>query len=177
MIPSTDEAGLEMLDLIATSARRGADMVAQVLSFGRGLESARSACISPIRCAKCAPLPVRHFRRTSPWWSDMPPDLWSVEADPTQIHQILMNLCVNARDSMPNGGEITISAENLVMDELGAAMNIEAHAGPYVKLRVADTGTGIPKDNLERIFDPFFTTKELGKGTGLGLATTLAIVK
>lgn len=173
----SDEAGLEMLDLMATSAKRGADMVTQVLSFGRGLESRQITMnlADPVR--EMRSITSETFPKNITLVDQMPPELWSVEADPTQLHQVLMNLCVNARDSMPNGGEIRISAENVVMDELGAAMNIEAHAGPYVKLRVADTGMGIPKDNLERIFDPFFTTKEPGKGTGLGLATTLAIVK
>ncbi len=107
----------------------------------------------------------------------MPAGLWTVVGDPTQLHQVLLNLCVNARDVMPGGGALTISAENVALDEYYAALNPEAHPGPYVCVHVEDTGTGIPPGIIEKIFDPFFTTKELGKGTGLGLSTTLGIVK
>jgi CheY-like chemotaxis protein len=97
--------------------------------------------------------------------------------DPTQLHQVLMNLCVNARDAMPNGGTLTISAENLNVDAHYAGLNLEAKSGPYVFIQVEDSGSGIPPGMVEKIFDPFFTTKEVGKGTGLGLSTSLAIVK
>jgi CheY-like chemotaxis protein len=100
-----------------------------------------------------------------------------VEADATQLHQVLLNLCVNARDAMPNGGSLCISAENVLLDAQYAAMNIEAREGPHVRIDVADSGTGIAPAIIDKIFDPFFTTKEVGKGTGLGLSTTLAIVK
>jgi CheY-like chemotaxis protein len=88
-----------------------------------------------------------------------------------------MNLCVNARDAMPDGGTITVSAQNILLDEQYAGMNIDAKPGPYIMLDVEDTGTGIPPEIIEKIFDPFFTTKEIGKGTGLGLSTSLAIIK
>jgi CheY-like chemotaxis protein len=88
-----------------------------------------------------------------------------------------MNLCVNARDAMPDGGVLCICAENLTIDEHYARMNIDAQVGSYLRIRVADTGVGIPKETLERIFEPFFTTKEIGKGTGLGLSTAIGIVK
>ena len=107
----------------------------------------------------------------------IPEDLWTVSADPTQIHQVLLNLCLNARDAMAAGGTLSLAAENVVFDEHYAAMNPEAEAGPYVILEVVDTGVGIPADNLEKIFDPFFTTKEPGVGTGLGLSTVHGIVK
>jgi CheY-like chemotaxis protein len=103
--------------------------------------------------------------------------IWRLQADPTQLQQVLMNLCVNARDAMPTGGRIRISAENIQLDEHYVAMNIDARVGPYVKLVVEDDGDGIDPAILDRVFDPFFTTKPLGEGTGLGLATTLAIVK
>jgi CheY-like chemotaxis protein len=109
--------------------------------------------------------------------TNIAPDVWLIAGDPTQLHQVLLNLCVNARDAMPNGGAITISAENIHLDEHSAGMNVDAQPGPYVVLCVEDTGTGMPPEVIERIFDPFYTTKEQGKGTGLGLATSLAIVK
>lgn len=107
----------------------------------------------------------------------IPSDLWTVAGDPTQLHQVLLNLCVNARDAMPNGGSLTISAENLALDAHYVAMNPEAHVGPYVFVTVEDNGMGITPEVMTKIFDPFFTTKELGKGTGLGLSTSLGIVR
>lgn len=110
--------------------------------------------------------------------ADLPAiDLWPISADATQLHQVFMNLAVNARDAMPHGGILSIAAENIVIDEAFTRLNLEAQAGSYVVITVADTGTGIPAEWLERIFDPFFSTKEVGKGTGLGLSTTLGIVK
>ena len=88
-----------------------------------------------------------------------------------------MNLCLNARDAMPDGGVLTLSAENMRVDDETIPMNLEARPGNYVVVSVADTGVGIAPDVRDRIFDPFFTTKELGKGTGLGLSTVLGIVK
>ena len=135
------------------------------------------------------PLPVRHllsemnkliqetFPRNIQLRVNVPKDLWQVLGDATQIHQALMNLCVNARDAMPNGGTLTLAAENLTLDEAFAAMMPHAKPGPYVCVSVTDTGMGIPPEHLDRIFDPFFTTKEIGKGTGLGLATVLGIAR
>jgi CheY-like chemotaxis protein len=106
-----------------------------------------------------------------------PQELWPVLGDATQIHQAFMNLCVNARDAMPDGGKLTLTAENLTLDEAFVAMMPSAKPGLYVCITVTDTGTGIPPELVDRIFDPFFTTKEIGKGTGLGLATVLGIVR
>ncbi len=104
-------------------------------------------------------------------------DLWPVMGDATQLHQVLLNLCVNSRDAMPQGGTLTITAENTLLDEAFARMNPEARPGLYVIVRVADTGAGIPAEIRERIWDPFFTTKPQGQGTGLGLPTVRSIVK
>jgi CheY-like chemotaxis protein len=100
-----------------------------------------------------------------------------VLADATQLHQVLLNLCVNARDAMPSGGKLTVSAQNAVVDAVEVAPYPHARPGKFVRVSVADTGCGIPRENLNRIFEPFFTTKEIGKGTGLGLSTVLGIVK
>ena len=100
-----------------------------------------------------------------------------MEGDPTQLHQILLNLSVNARDAMPAGGTLTISAVNFPVDEHYASMTPGAKPGPHVLFEVKDTGMGIPRQILDQIFDPFFTTKELGRGTGLGLSTVIGIVK
>src|SRR5439155_9394970 len=92
-------------------------------------------------------------------------------------HQLVLNLCLNARDAMPHGGMLTLTAENVVLDDYFVTQNLEAAAGPHVLLTVADNGTGIAPQILHKIFDPFFTTKEIGKGTGLGLSTVLGIAK
>jgi CheY-like chemotaxis protein len=104
-------------------------------------------------------------------------DVWPIVADATQIHQILLNLCVNARDAMPDGGELRIEARNVTLEAEEARRMPRAHPGPHVLLCVHDSGMGIAKENIDRIFEPFFTTKELGKGTGLGLSTVLGILR
>ena len=107
----------------------------------------------------------------------VPPDLWCIAGDATQLHQVLLNLCVNARDATPAGGRITVSAKNVEVDRHLVAMNPGAQIGPHVAFSVADTGAGMSPETMQKIFDPFFTTKEVGKGTGLGLATVVGIVK
>jgi CheY-like chemotaxis protein len=108
---------------------------------------------------------------------DLAPELRVISADPTQIHQVLMNTCLNARDAMPLGGTLRITAENVDIDENYSRMNPIAKPGAYILVKIEDTGTGMSSEVRERIFDPFFTTKELGKGTGLGLSTALSIIK
>ena len=107
-----------------------------------------------------------------------PEELWLVSGDVTQLHQVLLNLCVNARDSMmPGGGTLALSATNIEIDENYASMSQDAKPGRYVVFKVVDSGCGIPAENIDKIFDPFFTTKEVGKGTGLGLSTVMGIVR
>ena len=176
-LPSTDERRLSILAGIEGSARRGADLVRQILTFARGVEGRRTEL-----CAGPLIKEIQHFvQDTFPknicCISSLPDDLPSFLGDPTQLHQILLNLCVNARDAMPDGGTLTITARSVIMDEAAAAVQMDARPGPYVTLSVSDTGTGIPAEVLDKIFDPFFTTKEIGKGTGLGLSTVLSIAK
>lgn len=173
----TDIRDIETLDLIGASARRGAEMVRQVLSFARGVEGRRMVVHLRDVVRDVAVIAHDTFPKNIALTTQVADDLWALEADPTQLQQVLLNLCVNARDALETGGRIAIRAENVTIDEDYAAMHLGAEVGPYIRLEVDDTGTGIPQGIIDKIFDPFFTTKEFGKGTGLGLATTQAIVK
>ncbi len=172
-----DADGLSLLETLEGNARRGGELVRQVLSFARGVEGKRVA-IDPQAIVEDL---VRVMRETFP--KSITIDFaraakpWGIVGDPTQLHQVLLNLCVNARDAMPRGGALRISTENVEVDETYASMNIQANAGAYVMIMVEDSGVGIPREFLDKIFEPFFTTKEFGKGTGLGLSTTMAIVR
>ena len=172
-----DERKRNVLTTIESSTQRGADMVKQVLSFARGVEGKKIEVQAGHLLKEIEKLANETFLKNIEVRSDIPADLWVVQGDPTQMHQVLLNLCVNARDAMPDGGTLMLSAGNLVVDEQYAAMNDDVAPGSYLVLQVEDSGTGMPPEVMARIFDPFFTTKELGKGTGLGLSTTIAIVK
>ena len=172
------EAGsLDLLRTIEKSAQRGAGLVRQVLSFARGVEGTRQELRVADVLKELEYILGETLARGIALEFTVDDDLWSIEGDPTQLHQVLLNLCVNARDAMPLGGRIGISAKNVTLDDHYVAMNIDARVGPHVRIEVADNGTGIDAAMLEKIFDPFFTTKPVGKGTGLGLSTTQAIVK
>src|SRR5829696_269470 len=176
-LKATDESSNRLLDVLRTNAERGGNMVRQVLSFARGVEGERVA-LQPKHLIKEI---VKILRETLPKSIEIscnvPNDLWIISADATQLHQVLMNLCVNARDAMPEGGSISIKAENVFVDENYARMHIEAKAGRFIMITVSDTGPGMSPEIQSRIFEPFFTTKEMTKGTGLGLSTALTIVK
>ena len=167
----------ELLNSIESSVRRGADMVRQILTFSRGMESAKVPLQSRHLIRECAHMAQETFPKSITLQTRFASDLWLVEADATQMHQVLMNLMVNARDAMPHGGKLVVTAENRVLDETLAVKIPRAKAGAYVLWRISDTGSGIAPDILDRIFDPFFTTKDPGKGTGLGLSTVLEIVR
>jgi len=175
-----DESAPDKLEILATiesSARRGGEMVRQVLSFARGVEGQKvPLSVKPI-LKDIEKVANDTFLKSIDLRCEIEPELWMVEGDPTQLHQVLLNLAVNARDAMPQGGLLRLSARNEVLDEHYAAMNLEASAGPYVVLEVEDSGYGMPPEVVDRVFEPFFTTKETGKGTGLGLSTSLAIVR
>jgi PAS domain S-box-containing protein len=166
-----------LLGVMETSAARGTDMVRRMLSFAHGQSEHPSSVALPSVVQDLEKM----LRRTLPKRIDLqtvaPQDLWTVRGDPTQLYQVLLNLCLNARDAMPARGQLLVRLENRFLDEVQASRNPEARPGSYVVLSVTDTGTGIPASVRDRIFDPFFTTKEQGKGTGLGLSTSLGIVK
>ena len=173
----TDTALLHLLGSLDASTQRGAQLVKQILTFGRGVQGERS----PLSLREVAREIQRLIQETFPKSIQLeivaPNDLWLVVGDHTQLHQVFLNLAINARDAMPNGGKLTFTFQNHNVDALYAGLNPEARLGANVLIQVTDTGTGISKDIIDRIFDPFFTTKAHGQGTGLGLSTTLGIIK
>lgn len=175
--PDLNDNARQMLKTAEKSAHRGADLIKQILSFARGMEGKRVSIQIHHLLSEVEQIIQQTLPKSIVVETEIPTDLWTVSADVTQLHQVFMNLCVNARDAMPEGGTLSITAENLMIDEPYARMHLDATVGPYVVVTIADTGMGIPEDILHRIFDPFFTTKEIGKGTGLGLSAVLGIVK
>ena len=171
-----DESSRKLIATLESSALRGAGIVKQVLTFARGLEGDRAPIHSRLLVQGMARIVRETFPKNVTCESDAPESLWLINGDSTQLDQVLLNLCVNARDAMPNGGTLGLHAHNITVDEQFAQMHRQAKAGPYVVFLVSDTGTGIPPEILEKIFEPFFTTKEVGKGTGLGLSTVMGIV-
>jgi PAS domain S-box-containing protein len=172
-----DPEQLKLLETIKLSAKRGAEMVKQVLSFSRGFEGEKVQVNMGEVVRELKLILNDTFPKNIKIEVEAESNLWPVLADPSQLNQVVLNLCVNARDAMPNGGAITIKMENHVLDSLYTQMNPGSKPGTYLLVKVTDTGGGIPREIQERIFDPFFTTKETGKGTGLGLSTVLGIVK
>jgi PAS domain S-box-containing protein len=173
----TDPQVKRTLETIEASSKRGADIVRQVLSFARGIKGERVEVYPKRLLQDIERLIGETFPKNIRLKLKLPSNCSAILGDPTRLHQILVNLCVNARDAMPQGGDLTLAVENFVLDEAAAAKRIGAIPGNYVLLSVADTGVGIPPEILDKIFEPFFTTKEVDKGTGLGLSTVLAIVK
>ncbi|HLP02760.1 MAG TPA: response regulator [Opitutaceae bacterium] len=171
-----DEVSRDLVDSIEVSARRGADIVRQLLTFSRGTDGERVPVQPRTLVNEMLSIMRETFPKSINLRSAIPTDVWSVRGDPTQLHQVLMNLCVNARDAMPHGGDLRLMVENCEVDDATVRANAGARPGRHVLLRVSDTGTGIPPEHLDKIFDPFFTTKEVGQGTGLGLSTVLGIV-
>jgi len=173
----TDPRDLELLETVAVSAHRGVDMVKQVLSFARGIDGQRVA-IRPAQLLKDISRIVSDtFPKSITTQFSAPGEIWNLLGDQTQLHQVLLNLCVNARDAMPSGGTLRLAASNAQIDSQFAAMHADARPGAYVVLEVADDGLGMEPQVMEKIFEPFFTTKAIGMGTGLGLSTTMAITR
>ncbi|MDZ8084621.1 MAG: response regulator [Nostoc sp. DedQUE12b] len=173
-----DETSQKWLTIMETNIKRAADLVKQVLWFSRGSVGNFKTLQVQNSILEIENIVKQTFSRAIEVHIDVPgQNLWNVFGDATQLHQVLMNLCINARDAMPHGGILKISAKNFWVDSHYARMNIDAKAGSYVMITVSDTGTGIKREIVDRIFEPFFTTKEVGKGTGLGLSTVLGIIK
>jgi two-component system, cell cycle sensor histidine kinase and response regulator CckA len=165
------------LGKILLAGRNGADLVQRLLTFSRKTETKPLDLDLNQRIRQTQ----QFLQRTIPKMIDieliLAGDLARIHADPTQMDQVLMNLAVNARDAMPEGGKLVIETASVVIDEDYARSHLEAEPGSYVLLRVSDTGSGMDKDTLNHIFEPFFTTKGPGEGTGLGLAMVFGIVK
>jgi len=173
----TDEKAERTLSMIQKSAARGADMVEQVLAFARGVEGERVALDPAAIIEEVEGIADETFPENIAVETTVADDLSQVVGDATQIQQVLMNLCVNARDAMPDGGTLAVEARDTTLTEEEAQRNIDAEPGHYVCIRVQDTGTGMPDEVADKIFEPFFSTKEEGEGTGLGLSTAYSIVK
>lgn len=171
-----DEEQKQLLATIRASTQRGADVVRQVLTFARGAEGQRIPLQPKHLLKEIQKIVQETFPKGIALEVTIPKDLWLITGNATHLHQVLLNLCVNGRDAMPEGGKLAISAENLNVTK-PTGLFLDAKSGPYVLIEVRDTGHGIPAGIIEKIFEPFFTTKEPGKGTGLGLSTVLGIVR
>ncbi len=174
---ATHPSDLRVLETIESSASRGAGLVRQILSFAHGASGDKTLIQAKHLLRDIASFIQQTFPKSVYLELDIPNDLWTVRGNPTQLHQVLLNLCVNARDAMPKGGTPRLPAANHRLDAAtdGSARQ-RTVAGPYLMIEVSDTGSGIPPAILDRIWDPFFTTKDEGKGTGLGLSTVRGIV-
>jgi two-component system cell cycle sensor histidine kinase/response regulator CckA len=172
-----DPSMQRLVDAIESNAQRGAEIIKQLLAFGRGTTGERI----PLQLMSLVRDMERIIEETFPKnirvRREAVASPWLVDGDPTQLHQVLLNLCVNARDAMPEGGLLTLGAANVEIDEVAAGLAPDMRPGRFVVLSVGDTGEGIPPEHMDQIFDPFFTTKEIGQGTGLGLSTVLGIVR
>ncbi len=162
---------------VLQSVERANQLTYQLLTFSRRIESA----LKQVNLNDLIEKILELLRSTLPKMIDIQlrlcPDLHPIKGDPAQVEQIIMNLCINARDAMPEGGQLTLTTENVAFDEIFCKNHLGAVPGVYARLSVSDTGSGMDRETQEHIFEPFFTTKEVGKGTGLGLAIVYGIVK
>jgi PAS domain S-box-containing protein len=170
------QGGEHLLNTIEASAHRAAQLVRQLLFFGRGVDGENVTIHVRDVVRELESMLLEMFPRNVAMRTNVPGDAW-VRGDPTQLHQVLLNLCVNSRDAMPEGGTLTLTVKNVLIAENCGHHGPDARPGPHVRITVTDSGTGIPPEHMDKLFDPFFTTKEVGKGTGLGLATVAGIVK
>ncbi|MEO8428954.1 MAG: response regulator [Verrucomicrobiota bacterium] len=173
-----DDNHRRLVDTLERTAQRGADIIRRILGFARGVEdSAHKPVQVRYLISEMEKIAQDTFPPSIQIKTKVKIGLWMVDGDATQLHQILMNLCINARDAMPDGGILKIDADNEILTEGQSPIHRDALPGRYLRLSVSDSGVGIPKEALEKLFDPFFTTKEEGKGTGLGLTTATGIAK
>ncbi|MGB9601963.1 MAG: PAS domain S-box protein, partial [Limisphaerales bacterium] len=172
-----DPVRRKLLDSIEKSATRGANVVKQVLTFAKKLPGNRITINPKHILREILSIAQETFPKNISIESSIPTNLWVINADPTQIHQVFLNLIINARDAMPDGGKLSILAKNVLIDEMMSATMPDSKPGNYVQVSVIDTGVGIPESIMDKIFEPFFTTKPKEIGTGLGLSTALGIVK
>ncbi|MBL8205426.1 MAG: PAS domain S-box protein [Blastocatellia bacterium] len=173
----TDDDSQKLLGTLRRSAERGADLVRQVLTYARGTDGERVLLQPKYLIHEVVRMLQDTLPKSITVRQELPAQLWAITGDTTQLYQVVMNLCVNARDAMPEGGTLSISAENVCLDAKMIKANLEAQPGDFVIIQVNDTGMGIPSEIRSKIFEPFFTTKIAGQGSGLGLATVLGIVK
>ncbi len=173
---ATNPDDLRIITSLEKSAERGVDLVRQILTFAQGVGGGHQLLEIKHLLQETMGVVTETFPKNIRLENFVPDDLWPIMADPTQIHQVLLNLCVNARDAMPDGGVLRLRAENCLLDERAAKKIDGGMAGAWLVLHVEDTGTGIPAEALNHIWEPFFTTKAADKGTGLGLSTVRGIV-
>jgi two-component system, cell cycle sensor histidine kinase and response regulator CckA len=173
----TDPGALGLLGTLEKSAERGANLVRQILAFAHGATGEHRLLQVRHLLRDITSVIAGTFPKSIRLEDYIPSDLWPIKGNPTQIHQVLLNLCVNARDAMPNGGTLRLRAANRVLDLTAAGAIEGGRPGLFLVLQVEDTGTGIPPEVQARMWEPFFTTKESGKGTGLGLSTVRGIIE
>ncbi|MCC5789089.1 MAG: PAS domain S-box protein [Opitutales bacterium] len=167
-----------IIDDILRSAEHGRDLVKQVLAFARGADGGERITLDITQLIKDIEAIVKNtFPKSIRFEKEIPKNLWKIPADPTQLSQVLLNLCVNARDAMPEGGCLRIAVENLTITKRYATMFSETRPGRYLVIEVSDEGCGMDEATKDRVFEPFFTTKKFGEGTGLGLSTVMGIVR
>ncbi len=174
---ATNPDDLRIITSLEKSAERGVDLVRQILTFAQGVGGGHQLVEVRHLLQETLSVISETFPKNIRLVDDFSADLWPTMADPTQIEQVIMNLAVNARDAMPNGGVLSLKAENCMLDERAAKKIEGAMAGAWLVLHVEDTGTGIPPEALGHIWEPFYTTKDADKGTGLGLSTVRGIVE
>jgi PAS domain S-box-containing protein len=172
-----DGDGSQLLELVSSSAKRGAELVRQILMFARGMEGPRVAVCPRKLLDEVRPFIESTFPKSIRLGFHVAPDTPSISGDPAQLRQVLISLCVNARDAMPAGGSLCLSVATATVPPSSPRPHPDAVPGEFARIDVADTGTGIPDVLKGRIFDPFFTTKGVGSGSGLGLSTARSIVK
>ena len=173
----SDETSLSVLSAVEESAQSGLQLVRNILTYGKGIVGDRivvdlSGVLHQVLSVLQRGLPPSIVIN-----EDFEGSSWRVRGDVSQLKQVFLNICINARDAMPEGGALGVKVESVVVDGQELATFPDARPGRYVVIHIADSGCGISEENLDRIFEPFFTTKEGGEGTGLGLSIVLGIVK